>query len=80
MPIEKIVARYTRSLANLAVVLRIADRAYVYDNSIEDTEALLCARSADAQLWKIYAPLPQWVADRVLELPRHPEFVDLRAA
>lgn len=80
VPIEKIVARYARSLANLSAVLRLADRVYVYDNSVEDVDARLCARTADGQLRKIYGPLPDWVADRVLELARHPGFVDLSAA
>lgn len=80
VPIEKIVSRYERSMANLGAVLRIADRVYVYDNSVDDTEARLCARAMDGSLRKVYGTLPDWVATRVLGLPRHAEFVDLRAA
>lgn len=80
VPIEKIVSRYERSMANLGAVLRLADRVYVYDNSVDDAEARLCARAMDGSLRKIYRTLPNWVATRVLALPRHGEFVDLRAA
>ncbi len=79
VPIEKIVSRYERSLANLEEVLSIADRTYVYDNSVENADALLCARAIDGALRKIYGVLPDWIADAVLPLERHPDFVDLRA-
>lgn len=80
VPIEKIVTRYVRSMANLSAAIRLSDRVYVYDNSIDDTEARLCARTVDGRLRKIYGELPTWVADAVCPLERHPEFVDLRAA
>jgi predicted ABC-type ATPase len=80
VPLEKILSRYVRSMANLAAVLRLADRAYVYDNSIDDAEARLCARTVDGQLRKIYGELPEWVAGAVGSIERHPQFVDLRAA
>jgi predicted ABC-type ATPase len=80
VPIEKIVARYARSTANLSVAIQLADRAYVYDNSVDGEEARLCARTQDACLRKVYGPLPEWVEDALSGLPRHPEFVDLRAA
>lgn len=80
VPIEKILSRYTRSLANLAAAIAIADRVYVYDNSIDGQEALLCARTENGQLRKIYNQLPEWVTAAVDKLPRHPSFVDLRAA
>lgn len=80
VPIEKIISRYARSIANLSAVIRLADRLYVYDNSVDDVEARLCARTVEGQLRKVYGPLPDWIADRLVELPRHPDFVDLRAA
>ena len=80
VPIEKIVSRYVRSMANLASAISLADRIYLYDNSIDDVEARLCARTQDGQLRKIYGLLPLWVADAVASLARHPEFVDARAA
>lgn len=80
VPIEKVVSRYARAMANLSAAIRLADRVYLYDNSVDDTEARLCARTQDAVLRKIYGPLPDWVADAVGPLPRHAQFVDGRAA
>ncbi len=78
VPIEKIVGRYAKAMANLSGALRIADRVYVYDNSIDDTDARLCARTTEGRLRKVYGHLPEWVADAVESLPHHHEFVDLR--
>ena len=80
VPIEKIVSRYVRSMANLSGAIALADRVYVYDNSIDAQEASLCARTEDGLLRKIYATLPEWVAEATSSLELHPEFVDLRAA
>ncbi|MHB8416603.1 MAG: zeta toxin family protein [Myxococcales bacterium] len=80
VPMEKIPARYLRAMANLAPAIRLADRVYLYDNSVEGAEALLCARTEEGSLRKIYTGLPQWVADAVDGLPRHAKFEDLRAA
>lgn len=79
VPIEKIVSRYDRSMANLSAAIALADRVYVYDNSVDDVDARLCARTMDGALRKVYGPLPAWVADAIEGLPRHPELVDLRA-
>jgi predicted ABC-type ATPase len=78
VPIEKIVSRYGKSIANLAAALRLADRVYIYDNSIDGVEARLCARTYEGALRKVYGPLPEWVEDAVGALPLHAEFVDLR--
>lgn len=80
VPIDKIVSRYGRSLANLSAVIRLADRVYVYDNSVDGVEARLCARTSDGALRKVYGALPDWIADTVDPLPRHAEFVDMRDA
>jgi predicted ABC-type ATPase len=79
VPIEKIVSRHVRAIANLAPAIALADRVYVYDNSVDDVEARLCARTQDGLLRKIYGELPEWIADAVLPLARHPDFVDLRS-
>ena len=79
VPIDKIVSRYGKSLANLAPAIRIADRVYIYDNSVQDVDARLCARTIDGTLRKIYGPLPAWVAAVVESLPRHADFVDSRS-
>jgi predicted ABC-type ATPase len=80
VPIDKIITRYARSMANLAAAVTIADRAYLYDNSIDGVDARLCARTADGQLRKVYGPLPAWIADALDGLPHHPDLVDLRLA
>lgn len=80
VPIEKIISRYTRSMANLSAAVELCDRVYVYDNSVDDVEARLCARTQEQRLRKIYGPLPTWVEDATAGMPRHSEFVDLRAA
>ncbi len=80
VPIEKIISRYVRSMANLSAAVRLADRVYIYDNSVDDVEARLCARTQDGQLRKIYGPLPEWVSDAVGSLAHHSQFIDMRAA
>lgn len=75
VPIEKIVSRYVRSMANLSAAIRLADRAYVFDNSVDGASAQLCARTQDATLRKVYGELPEWIATAVEELERHPAFV-----
>ncbi|MBK6691480.1 MAG: zeta toxin family protein [Myxococcales bacterium] len=80
VPIDKIVARYIKSLANLGPSIQIADRVYIYDNSIEGAEARLCARTHGGQLRKVYGELPEWVADATSGLEPHSAFVDLRVA
>ncbi len=78
VPIEKIVSRYRGSLANLLEALRVADRVYLYDNSLDGVGARLCARVTEGRLRKIYGELPAWIAAAVEGLPVHEELVDLR--
>ena len=80
VPIEKIVSRFGRAMANLSAAVRVADRVYIYDNSVDAIDARLCARTQDGQLRKVYGPVPEWVADALEGLPRHSDFVDLRVA
>jgi ABC-type cobalamin/Fe3+-siderophores transport system ATPase subunit len=56
------------------------DDKYIYDNSVDDVEARLCARTTDGQLRKVYGPLPEWIAGATRDLPCHAQFVDLRVA
>ena len=71
VPIEKIISRYAKSLANLAVALTFADRVYIYDNSLEGQEARLCARTRDGVLHRVYGDPPAWVVDALRDLPSH---------
>jgi predicted ABC-type ATPase len=80
VPIEKIVSRYARSTSNLSVAIRLADRVYVYDNSLDGVGARLCLRTQDGLLRKVYGDLPEWIESVARTLSRHPEFVDARAA
>lgn len=80
VPIEKIISRYGRSMSNLAAALVLAHRVYVYDNSVDGTDARLCARTQEGALRKVYGRLPAWVEDAVTSVPRHVDFVDLRVA
>lgn len=80
MPIDKIVSRWERSLANLPLAIDSAHRVYVVDNSVDGARAQLRARTQDGQLRKVYGHLPAWVRASVDDLPRHPAFLDLRRA
>ncbi len=80
VPIEKIITRYSRSLAQAAAVISLADRVYLYDNSVDGVDARLCARTRDGLLRKVYGPLPQWVEDTLQDISHDEAFVDLRVA
>lgn len=80
VPIDKILTRHVRAVGNLGAAIALADRVYIYDNSVDAVEARLCARTQDGLLRKIYGPLPQWIADAVTPLDKHTEFVDLGSA
>jgi predicted ABC-type ATPase len=61
VPVERILARYPRTLANLAVAVRIADIAVLYDSYAvaagTHTAVAVCKKE-----WtqKKFAPLPEW--------------------
>ncbi len=74
VPIEKIVGRYARSLAHLSLVIPVAQRVYVFDNSIDDVEARLCVRTSDGLLRKTYGAQPGWVQDAIAGVPWHSDF------
>lgn len=67
VPAERILARYPRTLANLAIAVRQADAAILYDSQTvaPGTHAMVavCKKQATQQL---VTPLPQW-AQSVLE-------------
>jgi len=68
VPIGKIVTRYTRSLANCSIAARIADRAYLYDNSIDNVAARLLLRTSDGKLIKHYGNINAWAGEILREI------------
>lgn len=61
VPISKIISRYYKSLANAAQAISLVDRAYIYDNSIEDELPQLLYRTVDGKVFKQYTTdLPEW--------------------
>jgi predicted ABC-type ATPase len=71
VPISKIIARYTRSLANCAVATRIADRAYIYDNSVDNAPARLLFRTSEGKLIKHYGDMNPWALEILREIDAH---------
>lgn len=65
VPISKIIARYYRSISNSVQAVTIADRAYFYDNSINDSNPKLLYRTAEGRVVKIYNEPNTWAADIV---------------
>ena len=61
VPISKIISRYYKSIVNAAKAISIVDRAYVYDNSIDNQLPRLLYRTTDGQLFKQYTDdIPEW--------------------
>lgn len=68
MPISKIISRYTRSLANCSVAARIADRSYIYDNSVDNAPAQILFRTSEGNLTKQYGEINPWVLEILRQL------------
>lgn len=61
VPIPKIISRYQKSIVNCKRCVTLADRVYVYDNSIDDADARLLFRMTNGQLFKQYTDdIPEW--------------------
>ena len=61
VPITKIISRYRKSIINCQIVAQIADRTYLYDNSINGKEAKLLLRMKEGNVIKQYEDtLPYW--------------------
>lgn len=63
VPIPKIIGRYTKSLAYCSVVACLAERTYVYDNSIDDDRARLLFRASRGRAIKIYGEINPWARE-----------------
>ena len=61
VPISKVISRYYKSLVNATKAVSFVDRAYVYDNSIDNQLPRLLYRTTDGQLFKQYVEdIPEW--------------------
>ena len=61
VPISKVISRYYKSLINAAEAISFVDRAYVYDNSIDNQLPRLLYRTTDGRLYKQYVDdIPEW--------------------
>ena len=59
--ISKVISRYYKSILNAAKAIAVVDRAYVYDNSVDNRLPSLLYRTANGQLFKEYTDnIPQW--------------------
>ncbi len=61
VPISKIISRYYKSIANATRAIRIVDRAYIYDNSIDNEIPTLLYRTVEGKVAKKYVDdIPLW--------------------
>jgi len=61
VPIEKIVSRYSKSIINCVRLMKLVDRMYIYDNSIDNHAARLLFRISEGKIAKQYIQdLPKW--------------------
>jgi predicted ABC-type ATPase len=77
VPIDKIVNRYYKSVANCVRAVEIVDRAYIYDNSVNGAEPQLLFRAKNGKIEKIYKVLNAWASEIAELLDRSPNMVDL---
>jgi predicted ABC-type ATPase len=62
VPISKTISRYYSSLKNISRAIKIANRVYLYDNSVENAAPKLILRTSDGIIAKQYTnDLPNWV-------------------
>lgn len=57
VPISKIISRYKRSIANGVAAMAMVDRAYAYDNSVDDREPRKLFRTRSGLIFKTYSDL-----------------------
>ena len=61
VPISKIISRYYKSIDNAKRILPIVDRAYIYDNSVDNQLPQLLYRLVDGKVYKRYVKsVPEW--------------------
>lgn len=63
VPITKIISRYQKSLLNCCLISKLVDRAYIYDNSVNNGDATLLFRLSKGKLVKRYVEhIPVWAS------------------
>lgn len=70
VPITKIISRYKLSVVNCMDAAKIVDRCYLYDNSVENSDARPLFRAVDGKVFKRYTEnMPVWaeLIERKLE-------------
>ena len=70
VPITKIISRYKLSVVNCIDVAKMVDRCYLYDNSVEYSDARPLFRTVDGKVFKRYTEnMPSWaqLIERKLE-------------
>lgn len=66
VPISKIISRYYKSLLNALKAISFVDRAYIYDNSVEDQLPRLLYRTTEGKVFKQYTEdIPEWAKQLV---------------
>ena len=61
VPISKVISRYFKSLELAKQAITFVDRAYIYDNSVEDQLPQLLYRTSQGALVKRYTDdIPEW--------------------
>ncbi len=63
VPISKIVSRFNRSVTQCATAARVADRTYIYDNSVDGRDAQLIFKFKEGVLAKKYVRAPKWASE-----------------
>ncbi len=64
VPISKIISRYQKSILNCKYIVREVDRAYLYDNSVENADARLLLRYSEGIIVKKYIEqFPEWAKE-----------------
>lgn len=71
VPIAKIISRYSKSIANASIAMLIADRGYVYDNSVTDKDPKILFRVRDQVVFKEYADLQHHLWAQIMRSEIH---------
>jgi predicted ABC-type ATPase len=72
VPIPKIISRYSKSIANCAIISALVDRLYVYDNSRDNKEPILLFRASNGDVKKKYHTMRLWANEIFRQL--NPKF------